>query len=251
VSRRFEKRVATIMGMRSCQGKARAHSCFVWDSVQRANMARRKNAMKTGKIDFRKSLKPLYNPPAGTFVSIEVPRLRFVKIDGAGDPNTAPAYRAAIEWLYGVSYGMKFAAKTVLGKDYVVPPLEGLWWADDPGSFIRRQKDQWRWTMMIMVPDFIAGEMFDNAVAKTGGKLGQSPQSLRLESCDEGSSLQTLHVGGYDEEGPVLARLHNEVMPGKGVTFNGPHHEIYLSDPRKTESARLKTILRQPVKPGD
>jgi hypothetical protein len=204
--------------------------------------------MKTEKIDFKKALKPLYDPPAGEFASVEVPQMQFVKVDGEGDPNTAPAYRSAVEWLYGVSYAAKFAAKAALGKDYVVPPLEGLWWADDPKSFVTRDKDRWRWTMMIMVPDFVTRDMFGNAAAKTSKKLGQPPQSLRLEAYGEGLSLQTLHVGSYDEEGPVLARLHGEVMPDKGMAFNGPHHEIYLSDPRKTEPARLKTILRQPVK---
>ncbi len=185
------------------------------------------------KIDFKKTLKPLYNPPIAEFASVEVPPMQFVKVDGEGDPNTAPAYRSAVEWLYGVSYAMKFAAKAALGKDYVVPPLEGLWWADDPASFVTRQKHQWRWTMMIMVPDFVVRATFENALAKTGGKLGRSPQSLRLEPYDEGLSLQTLHVGSYDGEGPVLARLHGEVMPNRGMTFNGPHHEIYLSDPRQ------------------
>ena len=200
------------------------------------------------KIDLKKTLRPLYNPPAGEFASVDVPRMQFVKVDGEGDPNTAPAYRSAVEWLYGVSYAAKFAVKAALGKDYVVPPLEGLWWAEDPRSFITREEDQWRWTMMIMAPDFVARDIFENAVAKTSGKLGQAPQSLRLEPYGEGLALQTLHVGSYDEEGPVLARLHGEVMPDKGMTFNGPHHEIYLSDPRKTESAKLRTILRQPVK---
>ncbi|MGD9885667.1 MAG: GyrI-like domain-containing protein [Reyranella sp.] len=200
------------------------------------------------KIDFKKKLKPLYSPPAGEFVPVEVPLMQFAKVDGEGDPNTAPAYRSAVEWLYGVSYAMKFAAKAALGKDYVVPPLEGLWWADDPASFVTREKNQWRWTMMIMAPEFVARDAFENAAAKTGRKLGRPPKSLRLEPYGEGLSLQTLHVGSYDGEGPVLARLHGEVMPSKGVTFNGPHHEIYLSDPRKTEAARLRTILRQPVK---
>ncbi|MGO4671728.1 GyrI-like domain-containing protein [Bosea sp. 2YAB26] len=199
------------------------------------------------KIDFKKALRPLYDPPTGDFALVDVPQMPFVKVNAEGDPNTAPAYRSAIEWLYGVSYAVKFAAKAALGRDYVVPPLEGLWWTDDPRSFITRQKNLWRWTMMIMVPEFVTHDMFEKAVAKTEGKLGQRPQSLRHEFYAEGLSLQTLHVGSYDEEGPILARLHDEVMPRKGVTFNGPHHEIYLSDPRKTEAARLKTVLRQPV----
>ena len=200
------------------------------------------------KIDFRKVHKPLYNPPMGDFVVVEVPPMQFVMVDGAGDPNTAPAYRTAVEWLYGVSYAMKFSAKASLGQDYVVPPLEGLWWADDPESFVARDKHLWRWTMMIMVPDFIDRAVFDEAVAKTVKKLGAAPQSLRLALYDEGRALQTLHLGSYDAEGPVLARLHDVVMPTTGVTFNGPHHEIYLNDPRKTDAAKLKTILRQPVK---
>lgn len=203
------------------------------------------------KIDVRKTNKPLYHPPVGAFVAVEVPGMQFVKVDGAGDPNTAPAYRSAIEWLYAVSYAMKFAARQSVGKDYVVPPLEGLWWADDPNSFLLRAKDRWHWTMMIMAPDFITCTMFDDARAKAARKLGLPPESLRLEPYAEGLSLQTLHIGSYDEEGPVLWRLHHEVMPARGVVFNGPHHEIYLSDPRRTAPAKLRTILRQPVKPAD
>lgn len=199
------------------------------------------------KIDFKKSCPDLYKPPAGRFVSVDVPAMQFVKIDGKGDPNTVPAYRQAIEWLYSVSYAMKFAAKVAKGKDYVVPPLEGLWWADDPADFVARRKERWRWTMMIMAPDFMDLMLFDAAVEKAGKKLGAAPESLRLERLEEGTVLQTLHVGSYDDEGPILARLHNEEMPSRGLTFAGPHHEIYLSDARKTAPAKLRTILRQPV----
>lgn len=202
------------------------------------------------KIDFKKTLKALYAPPVGRFVPVDVPAMRFVKVDGEGDPNTAPAYKAAIEWLYSVSYAMKFAARAALGKDYTVPPLEGLWHADDPASFVARRKDEWKWTMMIMVPDFVGPDLFDAAVAKARKKLGAPPASLRLETCDEGRSLQTLHVGSYDDEAPTLARLHGEVMPAEGLTFNGPHHEIYLSDPRRTAPEKLRTVLRQPVRPA-
>lgn len=201
------------------------------------------------KIDFKTTLKDLYAPSREDFEAVDVPPMQFVKVDGDGDPNTAPAYRSAVEWLYGVSYAIKFAAKAEPGKDYVVPPLEGLWWADDPASFIRREKHLWRWTMMIMAPDFVRREMFDAAVAKTERKLGAPPETLRLETYEEGPALHILHIGSYDDEGPILARLHDVVMPEKGLVFNGPHHEIYLSDPRRTEPSRLKTILRQPVRP--
>jgi hypothetical protein len=200
------------------------------------------------KIDIKKTMPELYRAPTDRFVSVDVPAMQFVEIDGEGDPNKAPTYRQAIEWLYSVSYAMKFAAKASKGKDYVVPPLEGLWWADDPTDFVERRKDRWRWTMMIMAPDFIDRPLFDAAVEKSKKKLGASPESLRLEPFDEGRALQILHVGSYDDEGPTLAKLHNEVMPSQGLTFAGPHHEIYLSDPRKTEPAKLKTILRQPVR---
>jgi hypothetical protein len=200
------------------------------------------------KIDFKKSLPDLYRSPADRFVSVDVPTMQFVKVDGKGDPNAAPAYKLAIEWLYAVSYAMKFAAKTAKGKDYVVPPLEGLWWADDPADFVARRKERWCWTMMIMVPEFIDRPLFEAAVEKAKKKLGTPPASLRLEILNEGRALQILHVGSYDDEGPTLAKLHDEEMPARGLAFAGPHHEIYLSDPRRTEPAKLRTILRQPVR---
>lgn len=200
------------------------------------------------KIDFKKSLKTLYNAPAERFARVDVPQLRYVMVDGEGNPNTAAAYKTAVEWLFSVSYAMKFASKRELGKDYVVPPLEGLWWADDPADFTARRKEQWRWTMMVMAPDFVGQSLYEAALAKTRAKLTEPPETLRLDSLIEGLSLQTLHIGSYDDEGPILAHLHEELMPAEKLDFNGKHHEIYLSDPRKTLPDRLKTILRQPVK---
>ncbi|MBX3530353.1 MAG: GyrI-like domain-containing protein [Rhizobiaceae bacterium] len=200
------------------------------------------------KIDFKKTLKALYAPPSGRFVEVDVPKLRFVMVDGEGNPNTSNAYKTAVEWLFSTSYALKFATKAQLGKDYAVMPLEGLWWADDPAAFVARDKAAWKWTMMIMAPDFIDAAMFEAAVAKSAKKLGEIPPSLRLEAYDEGRSLQSLHIGSYDDEAPALARLHDEIMPAQGLTFNGHHHEIYLSDPRRTEPAKLRTVLRQPVR---
>jgi hypothetical protein len=199
------------------------------------------------KIDFCRTLG--HYKATRTIDEIHVPELAFVMVDGAGNPNTAPAYQSAIEWLYSTSYALKFAAKA-LGHDYVVPPLKGLWWADDPAGFTARRKDNWRWTMMIMAPDVLTQAMFAEAVAKAGAKLGTRPDTLRLERYAEGRSLQVLHVGSYDDEGPILAQLHDVEMPARGVTFNGHHHEIYLGDARRTAPDKLRTILRQPVRPA-
>lgn len=199
------------------------------------------------KIDFKKTLKALYQPPV-TFTLVEVPPMQFVMVDGSGDPNVDPAYVRALEWLYSISYALKFASKRELGRDYTVPPLEGLWWADDMSTFLSRQKDKWSWTMMIMQPDWITQGMYEAAVTKTEAKLGEAPMSLRLSPYDEGLSVQIMHVGPYDNEGPVLARLHDEFLPQNGLQETGHHHEIYISDPRKTAPEKLKTVLRQPVR---
>ena len=131
------------------------------------------------KLDRRKLHKALFAPPAGLFVLVEVPVFQFVKVDGRGDPNTAAAYREAVEWLYSVSYGMKFAAKSD-GHDYVVPPLQGLWWADDLSVFTTGDRDAWRWTMMIMAPDFVDGRHYEAGLAKAAKKLsGASDAALR------------------------------------------------------------------------
>ena len=184
------------------------------------------------KIDFKKSRKNLYTAPAGRFVNVDVPALQFVKVDGRGDPNREPAYVRAVEWLYSTSYAMKFAARAKLGRDYVVPPLEGLWWVDDPQDFVDGNKSRWQWTLMIMTPDFIDRSFYDAALDKTRGKLADPPGHSGSNLCTKGGACRRWHIGRYDDESPVLAKLHNEVMPSMGLTFSGPHHEIYLSDAR-------------------
>ena len=202
------------------------------------------------KIDFKKTLKHLYAPSKKDFVLVDVPKMNFVKIDGSGRPGN-DAYVAALGWLYPISYGLKFMSKQVLERDYVVLPLEGLWWADDMNAYIEEgRQDEWHWTLMIMQPDWITEDMFVQALEKASKKLGTPPpSSLRFETYEEGKSFQIMHIGPYSEEGPTLARLHHEYMPQNGLTFNGEHHEIYISDARKTAPERLKTVLRQPVKP--
>jgi len=193
-------------------------------------------------------MKALWQPPVGRFTIVDVPKMQFAMVDGKGDPNVSEDYKAAVQWLYGVSYALKFASKRELGRDYTVAPLEGLWWADDMADFVRGDKSRWQWTMMIMQPDWIARPMFDAAVARAREKLGTPPPGLRLEDYDEGLSVQVMHVGPYSAEGPTLARLHGEFLPANGLKETGRHHEIYIGDPRRTAPEKLKTVLRQPVR---
>ena len=201
------------------------------------------------KVDFKKELRHLYQPSAKEFTVVEVPPMQFLMVDGHGDPNTAQEYQDAIEALYAAAYKVKFASKKELGRDYVVPPLEGLWWAEEMETFTTaRDKSAWDWTMMIMQPDWITGEMVAGAIEQVERtkNLPALPE-LRLEAYHEGLSVQILHVGSYDDEGPVLHRLHHEFVPENGLQMRGKHHEIYLSDARKVTPEKLRTVLRQPV----
>jgi len=201
-------------------------------------------------FDFKKDRKDLYAPPTTKFVLVDVPAMTFLAVDGQGNPNTSEAYREAIDALYTVSYTAKFASKRELGRDYVVGPLEGLWYADDPAAFVSGAKDSWRWTAMIRQPDWLSPAFLEDASVIAGQKKTlPGLERLKVFPFTEGISLQILYRGPYNEEGPTLARLHDEVMPKQGLTFNGSHHEIYLSDPRRTAPEKLKTILRQPVRP--
>lgn len=200
------------------------------------------------KIDFKKT-RDCYQARRGQFRIVDVPDLQYLMIDGHGDPNTAPAYADALAALYPVAYKIKFASKRELDRDYVVPPLEALWWATDMDAFTaRRDKSQWDWTVMIMVPEWITGAMVEAARAMVAGPTPSSSlEALRLDTLREGRSVQTLHVGPYDAEADVLAELHHTFIPNAGLRMTGKHHEIYFSDARKVEPAKLRTILRQPV----
>lgn len=200
------------------------------------------------KLDLKRLRKSLFTAPRDRFVPIEVPALSYLMVDGHGDPNCVPEYRHAVESLYATAYTIKFASKA-MGLDFVVAPLEGLWSASDPASFIARRKDEWDWTMMIMLPDHVDEEAFRTARSKAEEKTGAASATLRMAKLEEGLCLQALHIGRYDDEGPLLMELHRDIMPAAGYDFAGPHHEIYLSDPRKTAPEKLRTILRQPVRP--
>lgn len=200
--------------------------------------------------DIKKDRKGLYAPRRTDFSLVDVPALAFLMVDGHGDPNIEAAYRDAVEALYTVSYAVRALAKTRLGRVHTVAPLEGLWSARDMEVFRTREKGAWDWTMMIAQPEWITTEMVEQARAAAQKKRLPALGLVRFEQYAEGRSAQILHVGSYDDEGPTLARLHDEFLPANGLVPSGRHHEIYLSDPRQTAPARLKTILRQPVTPA-
>lgn len=203
------------------------------------------------KIDFKKKLKEYYSGVSAKEVTIvEVPPMNFLMIDGKGYPGTSQEYQDAMETLYPVSYTLKFMIKKK-GKDYVVMPLEGLWWADDMTVFtseFMEKKDEWKWTSMVMQPDFITGEMVELAIDEVKKKKNPTAlPKLRFEQYDEGLAAQILYFGSYSDEGPTVEHLH-EFIEEKGYERSGKHHEIYLSDPRRTKPEKLKTIIRQPIK---
>jgi hypothetical protein len=204
------------------------------------------------KVDFKKELKTLYQPSSKTVEMVDVPRMSFVMIDGAGDPNKAQAYQEAIEALYSLSYAIKFMIRKEREIDYGVMPLEGLWWTDDMSLFSTGNKDIWKWTAMIMQPEYVTQALFDLA-RKLVEKKKELPAlaKARFQSFEEGLSAQILYTGPYSDEGPTIQRVH-EFIKERGYTFDGlqqKHHEIYLNDFRKTAPEKLKTIIRQPVKP--
>ena len=202
----------------------------------------------TEKVDFKKTLDG-YQAKRGEFRIVEMPELQYLMIDGHGDPNTSTEFSTALETLYPVAYKLKFASKEELGRDYVVPPPEALWWAEGMAAFTtERDKSRWEWTLLLMVPDWITRELFGEVVELVRAKNPPSKLGeLRLEALAEGLCVQTLHIGSFDDEGPVLAELHNEFIPAHGLEMTGKHHEIYLSDFRRVAPEKLRTILRQPV----
>ncbi|MBD8061357.1 GyrI-like domain-containing protein [Oceanitalea stevensii] len=203
------------------------------------------------KTDLKKTFDG-YQARRGEFRVLELPELRYLMLDGHGDPNTAPAFTAAVETLYPVAYALKLASKEQLGRDYVVPPLEGLWWASDMDAFTSaRDKSQWDWTLLLLVPDWVPTSLAHDTVEHV--RTTKRPaliDELRVAPLAEGTCVQTLHVGSFDEETPVLDRLHREILPERGLRPTGTHHEIYLSDMRRVAPERQRTILRQPVAPA-
>jgi len=199
----------------------------------------------TAKLDVKRDEKQFYSAPTDRFVEVEVPEMSFLQIDGAGSPES-DEYATAVEALYALSYPVKFASKNALGKDFVVCPLEGLWWSDRLGSFADRAKAEWRWTMMIRQPGWVTAELIDSVRERAEAK-SPAAAAVRLATYAEGLSVQIMHLGSFEDETPTIARLHDEYLPSNGLVETGHHHEIYFSDPRTSPPEKLRTLIRQPV----
>lgn len=208
-------------------------------------------------LDLKKEYKYLYNPSAEKAEIVKVPKLQFAMIDGAiergKEPGNSPSFAKASEALYSLSYTIKFLMKKRQTNpiDYPVMSLEGLWWVED-GFFDVTVKDNWFYRLMILQPDVVTKDVFAEGLDEVRKKLGDSPllSQLRLVYFEEGICVQSMHIGPYATEPVTIERMHalaleNGYRNRKGA--KGKHHEIYLSDPRKSEPEKLKTILRHPL----
>ena len=197
--------------------------------------------------DWKKELKYLYSPGKNIGI-VKVPKMCYIMINGAGDPNTNPIFQNAIEVLYGLSYTIRFSLKNSGRQAYPVPPLEGLFWADDMSVFMEHPEDKstWAWTLMISQPIFVTKEDFEKALESiVKKKKDERYREARFEEFEEGDSVQVLYTGPYSGEGPTILEMH-KYIENHGWKLSGKHHEIYMSDARRVTSDKLKTVIRQP-----
>lgn len=207
-------------------------------------------------FDFKKEYKEFYLPPRKPGI-VTVPECSYIAVRGQGDPNDENGeYKQTIGLLYGIAYTVKMSYKTEHKIDgffeYVVPPLEGLWWQDANKLGINySSKEAFNFISMIRVPEFVTEEVFDWAVEEASIKKKQNFSGVKYFTYNEGLCVQCMHVGSYDDEPATIATMHDYAFEKGYIPDEGGkrlHHEIYLSDPRKTELTKLKTVIRHPVK---
>lgn len=201
--------------------------------------------MQIVKYDLRREMREFYLPPAGEIVTLKVPKMKFLMIDGKGAPE-GTTFQESIQAMYGLAYTLKFRVKKTLGKDYPVMPLEGLWWMKG-GGFDMTKRKEWLWTLMIMEPEFVTKALVQEAAEELRRKKNPAMLGkLRLEEFEEGPCVQTMHVGPYSAEPKTIAAMQ-EFMKANGYKMSGKHHEIYLGDPRRSAPSKLRTVIRHPV----
>ncbi|MGQ9622560.1 MAG: GyrI-like domain-containing protein [Candidatus Caldatribacteriaceae bacterium] len=197
------------------------------------------------KLDLTKEYKAYYQAKTGPEI-VEFDEIPFLTVEGQGEP-AGEAFTKAVEALYPLAYGVKNICKKQ-GKDFVVPKLEGLWWVESDEPALEVPRGEWRWKLLIRMPDFVNPEVVEKAREEVFKKEGMELlKEIKFEKIKEGKCVQMLHVGPYSTEPETLAKME-KFMEQKNLVKNGPHHEIYLSDPRKVVPEKMRTILRQPVK---
>lgn len=204
------------------------------------------------KLDFVARDRVLYRPATEPDI-IKVPNMQFLMFDGQGMPEKSPMFQKAFQALYGIAYTIKFMPKKGEAppgyKDFKMPPPEGLWWMKGNGDFDAARPEDWQWTLLLRVPDFVTPELVHKVIAElVDKKKDQVYRQVRLATYEEGPCVQMLHIGPYDKEGPSLQRMET-FAAAHGFAFTGKHHEIYFGDPRRTRPENLKTVLRHPIKP--
>ena len=202
------------------------------------------------KLNHINELKEFYKQSKNKISQVDVPNLQFLMIDGTRGPNNNPDYTDGVGALYKLAYTLKFMVKNgEMAIDYKVMPLEGLWWADNMAEFNLEDRENWKWTAMIMQPDFITQELFSKALEEALKKSdNQKLNEVRLDSYHEGLSMQIFHQGPYGEmERDSINKLHAEIEK-EGYQLSGRHHEIYLNSPQRTAPENLNTIIRQPMR---
>lgn len=199
------------------------------------------------KLDLKKELSTLYKAKANTIEIVTVPKLNYLMLDGTGDPNNSKQFQDAVEALFSLSYTVKFMIKKGEQIDFGVMPLEGLWWTDDMNHFSMENKADWKWTLMIMQPEFVTPSVIKQAKEQLSKKKNLPLlDNIRLETMNEGLCAQILYIGPYNAEPPTIIKLHTEIKD-RGYKLHGKHREIYLNDMRRTAPEKLKTIIRQPI----
>ncbi|MBQ1341550.1 MAG: GyrI-like domain-containing protein [Erysipelotrichaceae bacterium] len=206
-------------------------------------------------FDYKKEYKEFYMP-ANRPSLVEIPPMNYIAVKGHGNPNEEDGdYKKAINLLYGIAYTIKMSYKgehKIAGYfEYVVPPLEGFWWQEGVKGIDYRHKEDFNWISVIRLPDFVSREDFDWAVQEATRKKKTDFSKVEFFHYEEGLCVQCMHLGSYDNE-PVTVKMMDEFIRENGyvldINENRLHHEIYLSDPRKADVSKLKTVIRHPIR---
>lgn len=197
---------------------------------------------------FLSRLKELYHPPQNSFTLIDIPDVRYMAIDGYGDPQQT-GIKSAMQWLWSIAHFMLPIAKQHLGKNFSYPPIECLFWADEPEDFMNKNQSKWHWRAMVVLANFFTPAMFAKAVSQAESKnKATAPDSLRIIELSEGKSVQIMHIGDYQQIATICGEIYQNYLPQNKLKPNGYYHEIYLNDPNRTAPEKRKVVIRQPVK---